>query len=135
MTQIISIPAAAFGVHDCRIQAGFPSQTLYAPVYLPDGAKITKIAFIVLHTSIANVVMELRCLDSWKTPNNFVINIIGTVSTANPPTAMQDYYSTAIDLFPVKNQQQTYFLVLNLPEVTAPRKSEFYTASIEYQVA
>ncbi len=135
VTHTISIPAAAFGVNDYRIEAGTESQTLYAPVYLPDGANITKIAFIVWHTSITNVSMELRYLDSWKTPNNFVINTIGTVSTANPPTAMQDYYAVVVDHYLVKNGQQTYVLVLNLPGVTAPRKSEFYTASIEYQVA
>jgi hypothetical protein len=134
----ISIPAAAFGVKDSHITSASRSQSFYAPVYLPHGAKITKIGFIGWKQSWSkgDTTLKLRCIDSWVTQNNHVIKEVGVVSTAAPPTAMQDYYSVQVNNYLVNNTRQAYFLILNLPADAPgyPGANNFYSADIEYKV-
>jgi len=132
----ISIPSPAFGVNNFKIMSTSTRQSFHAPVYLPDGAKITKIGFIgwKQNWAIGDTFLKLRYIDSWKVPNNHNSGDVGVVSTANPPTAMQDYYSVNIDNYIVDNTRQTYFLILELP-ADAPGyhgTNDFYTAHIEY---
>lgn len=137
-TSIISISAPAFGVNDSRINSASTSQSFYAPVYLPDGAKITKIGFIGWKQSWSggDTVLTLRYVDSWVHTNNHVIGDIGVVSTAAPPTAMQDYYSVSVDKYIVDNARQAYFLILELPADAPgyPGANSFYQADIDYIV-
>ena len=134
----ISIPVAAFGVKDTCIKSASTSQSFYAPVYLPNGVKIAKIGFIGWKQSWSkgDTTLKLKSIDSWVTPNNHHIHSIGVVSTANPPTAMQDYYSVQVNNYLVDNTRQAYFLVLNLPADAPgyPGANDFYSADIEYQV-
>ena len=137
-TSTISISAPAFGVNNYKIKSDSTSQSFYAPVCLPHGAKITKIGFIGWKQSWSsgNTVLRLRYVDSWETPNNHAIRDIGVVSTADPPTAMQDYYSVSVDNYIVDNFRQAYFLILELPADTPgyPGTNDFYVANIEYIV-
>ena len=132
----ISIPAAAFGINSHCIKSTSSSREYYAPVNLPNGAKITEIGFIGWKQSWSHcdTTLTLKGIDSWVTPNNHVINEIGVVSTAVPPTAMQDYYSVSIDKYIVDNDQQAYFLVLSLPADAPgyPGANDFYHAKIVY---
>jgi hypothetical protein len=151
---IIAVPAVAFydsagnnQVFKIKVDFTYPSAVFaHAPVYLPDGVNITKIAFVVEDYVPGNgsgysIEMGLE-QDEWWTEASgvrtyvYASKMVGQIWSADSPNDNHDYNSIvpspAAAL--VDNTQGPYWLYIYIPAVTVDGQSlVFHGAYIEYQ--
>ena len=140
ITATISFSAASFDAKTTNIVNvyGSPSVNLFAPVQLPQGAKITKLAFYVkdlVPGNLANQVV-LTLIKIMPPGNPTVWAGFAQVHSADTPNVYYNSVSvTNLEYGIVNNNNGAYVLELSVPPVTVSGQSlTFYMAQIEYQV-
>jgi hypothetical protein len=146
-TYMLSIPPAAFNVHAMDLSGGItltnsPGAFYFAPVYLPQKAKITKLAFVVTDNVPGNDLAHSMLLNlgynEWK-PTNPGCRITGQVASVTSTDALQPNYctydaTTTIHNKIVNNTYRAYFLELHFCQVNVGQFLGFYKAQIEFQL-